>query len=87
MTGKVKWFDVKKGFGFILDEQGRDVFVHFSVIQDEGFRVLKDGEEVEYEKTEGPKGLQATVVRRPNKPPKQAQQPPKPNPSAPKASA
>lgn len=70
MIGKVKWFDVKKGFGFILDEQGRDVFVHFSVIQDQGFRVLKDGEEVEYEVSAGPKGLLATVVRRPNKPPK-----------------
>lgn len=68
MTGKVKWFDVKKGFGFILNPEGKDVFVHFSVIQSEGFRVLKDGEEVEYEQTTGPKGLTASVVRRLAKP-------------------
>lgn len=64
MTGKVKWFDVKKGFGFIINPDGKDVFVHFSVIEAEGFRVLKDGEEVEYEEVAGPKGLSATTVRR-----------------------
>lgn len=64
MTGKVKWFDVKKGFGFIINPDGKDVFVHFSVIEAEGFRVLKDGEEVEYEEVAGPKGLSATAVRR-----------------------
>lgn len=66
--GKVKWFDVKKGYGFILNAEGKDVFVHFSVINAEGFRVLKDGEEVEFEETAGPKGLLATAVRRLGKP-------------------
>lgn len=66
-TGKVKWFDVKKGFGFIQNAEGKDVFVHFSVIQSDGFRVLKDGEEVEFEETAGPKGLLASAVRRLNK--------------------
>lgn len=65
---KVKWFDVKKGYGFILSPEGKDVFVHFSVIQSDGFRTLKDGEDVEYEETTGPKGLQASVVRRLPKP-------------------
>lgn len=64
MVGKVKWFDVKKGFGFIINPEGKDVFVHFSVIDAEGFRLLKDGEEVEYEEIRGPKGLSASVVRR-----------------------
>lgn len=68
MKGKVKWFDVKKGYGFILNEEGKDVFVHFSVIHAEGFRVLKDGEEVEYEASAGPKGLLATSVKRLGKP-------------------
>ena len=63
-VGTVKWFDTKKGFGFILDELGRDVFVHYTVIQGEGFRRLVDGEAVEYELSEGPKGLLATNVRR-----------------------
>jgi CspA family cold shock protein len=62
--GTVKWFDAKKGFGFILNPDGRDVFVHFSSIQDEGFRSLKDGEQVEYEETEGTKGLHAAWVKR-----------------------
>lgn len=74
MKGKVKWFDVKKGYGFILNEEGKDVFVHFSVINAEGFRVLKDGEEVEYEASAGPKGLLATSVKRIGKPMKVAAQ-------------
>jgi CspA family cold shock protein len=63
-TGTVKWFDSKKGFGFILNPEGRDVFVHFSSIEGEGFRVLKDGERVCYEQLKGAKGLQARHVRR-----------------------
>ena len=64
LTGTVKWFDSKKGFGFIVDAQGRDVFVHFSSIGGEGFRALKDGEQVEYEEYSGEKGLSAKTVRR-----------------------
>ena len=61
-TGKVKWFDPKKGYGFILDEQGKDVFVHYSAIAGDGFRALKDGQTVNYEVVEGGKGLQAQNV-------------------------
>jgi CspA family cold shock protein len=61
--GIVKWFNDAKGFGFINNEKG-DVFVHYSVIQAEGFKTLKDGEEVQYELSEGPKGLNATKVIR-----------------------
>jgi len=62
--GKVKWFDGKKGFGFILPEDGNaDIFVHFSVIKsDNEFKTLKEGMKVEYEVTEGKKGLQAINV-------------------------
>jgi CspA family cold shock protein len=63
-TGTVKWFDSKKGFGFILNSQGKDVFVHFSCIEGDGFRALKDGESVEYEEITGEKGLLAKGVRR-----------------------
>jgi CspA family cold shock protein len=63
-TGTVKWFDAKKGFGFILNEQGKDVFVHFSSIEGDGFRSLKDGETVQYELVQGEKGLSAAKVRR-----------------------
>ena len=63
-VGTVKWFDCKKGFGFVLDDQGQDVFVHYTVIEGEGFRRLRDGEKVEYDVTQGPKGLCATRVRR-----------------------
>lgn len=63
-TGIVKWFDSKKGFGFLLNDAGRDVFVHFSCIEGDGFRSLKDGEKVEYEEIEGSKGLSAKAVRR-----------------------
>jgi len=62
--GTVKWFDSKKGFGFILNPLGKDVFVHFSSIDGDGFRSLKDGEQVEYEEVDGPKGLSALNVHR-----------------------
>jgi CspA family cold shock protein len=60
--GKVKWFNENKGFGFIEQENGDDVFVHFSVIQMEGFKTLAEGAEVEFEAVSGEKGLQATKV-------------------------
>ena len=63
-TGKVKWFDPKKGFGFILGDQGEDVFVHYTAIHGDGFRALKDGETVSYELVKGQKGLQARDVAR-----------------------
>jgi CspA family cold shock protein len=63
-TGKVKWFNDQKGFGFICSEQNRDVFVHHSVIEGEGYKTLEDGETVEYEAEDGPKGLKALKVRR-----------------------
>ena len=62
--GTVKWFDSKKGFGFIVGDEGEDVFVHFSVIQGDGFRSLKDGEAVDYEFDRGAKGLLARNVKR-----------------------
>jgi CspA family cold shock protein len=64
LKGTVKWFNDAKGFGFIEHTSGRDVFVHYSVIASEGFKTLKDGETVEYELKEGPKGLQASKVLR-----------------------
>jgi len=57
--GLVKWFNDAKGFGFIQHDNGKDVFVHYSVIETEGFKTLKDGEEVMYELREGDKGLNA----------------------------
>ena len=63
-SGQVKWFDSKKGFGFIVGPEGQDVFVHFSSIQGDGFRSLKDGEAVEYEMVQGDKGLSAAKVMR-----------------------
>ncbi|MBM7622572.1 cold-shock protein [Sporohalobacter salinus] len=61
-TGKVKWFDSKKGYGFIERPEEDDVFVHFSAIQEEGFKDLEEGVEVEFEVVEGDKGLQAENV-------------------------
>ncbi len=61
-TGKVKWFDPKKGYGFILGEKGADVFVHYTSIAGEGFKALKDGEIVDYEIIQGEKGFRARDV-------------------------
>ena len=61
--GRVKWFNDAKGFGFITRENGPDVFVHHTAIQAEGFRSLSEGQRVEFEVVQGPKGLQATNVR------------------------
>jgi CspA family cold shock protein len=64
-TGKVKWFNDQKGFGFIMSEQsGKDVFVHHTVIEGSGFKTLQENETVEYEFEDGPKGMKATKVRR-----------------------
>ena len=60
--GRVKWFNEKKGFGFISRDDGNDVFVHFSAIKRDGFKSLYEGDEVEFEVSQGPKGLQATNV-------------------------
>jgi CspA family cold shock protein len=60
--GTVKWFNEKKGYGFISQEDGTDVFVHFSAIEQEGFKTLREGDEVEFEITQGPKGAQASKV-------------------------
>ncbi|MCR6544337.1 cold shock domain-containing protein [Dehalobacterium formicoaceticum] len=62
MIGKVKWFNAEKGFGFIEREGGSDVFVHFSAIQSEGFKSLDEGQSVEFEIVEGPRGPQAANV-------------------------
>ncbi len=62
MTGVVKWFDSKKGYGFISVEGGDDVFVHFSAIRSDGYKTLDEGQKVEFETEHGPKGLQAVDV-------------------------
>ena len=63
MKGKVKWFNPEKGYGFIVSEDGKDVFVHFSAIQNvEGYKSLDDGQEVEFDIVDGPKGPQAANV-------------------------
>ena len=62
MTGKVKWFNAEKGYGFIEREDGGDVFVHFSALQMDGFKVLDEGEEVEFDVVNGEKGPQASNV-------------------------
>ena len=64
MKGTVKWFNAKKGYGFISDEEGKDVFVHFSALNMDGFKELKDGETVEFDVVEGEKGPQAANVVR-----------------------
>jgi CspA family cold shock protein len=62
VRGTVKWFNNQKGYGFITPESGADVFAHHSAIQDEGFKSLEEGQEVEFEIVTGPKGKQATMV-------------------------
>ncbi len=65
MVGNVKWFDLKKGYGFILGPEGKDVFVHYSNIEGEGFRCLREGAHVEFDLIQTPKGLAASHVRVP----------------------
>ena len=62
MTGKVKWFNAEKGYGFIESENGGDVFVHFSAIQSEGFKTLEEGQAVQFDVTQGNRGEQAANV-------------------------
>lgn len=64
--GKVKWFDSKKGFGFLLDPNGKDVFVHYTAIEGDGFRTLKRGDDVEFEVIEDDKGMHALKVVKKN---------------------
>jgi cold shock protein len=62
--GTVKWFNEQKGFGFITQDSGPDVFVHYSAIEDTGFKSLNEGDQVEFELTQGPKGPQAKAVKK-----------------------
>ena len=64
VKGTVKWFNASKGFGFLSQENGEDVFVHFSAIQGEGYKSLNEGDAVEFEVTTGPKGPQASNVKK-----------------------
>jgi len=61
-TGTVKWFNAKKGYGFISDDEGNDVFVHFSAVLMDGFKILEEGDKVQFEVTQGEKGPQAANV-------------------------
>lgn len=62
--GKVKWFNNQKGYGFITRDDGKDVFVHYSAITGDGYKTLNEGQEVDFEVTQGPKGEQATNVKK-----------------------
>jgi len=62
--GKIKWFSNQKGYGFVTCEDGKDVFIHFSAIVGDGYKSLAEGDEVEFEVTQGPKGDQATNVKK-----------------------
>ncbi len=62
--GTVKWFSNQKGYGFITQENGKDIFVHYSAVQGDGFKTLEEGQKVEFDVTQGPKGEQATNVRK-----------------------
>ncbi|CCV65587.1 Cold shock protein, DNA-binding [Paracholeplasma brassicae] len=64
MTGKVKWFDAEKGYGFISTSEGKDVFVHFSAIQADGYKSLAEGDQVEFEVKDGDRGPQAASIRK-----------------------
>ena len=64
MTGKVKWFNAAKGYGFITGDDGKEVFVHFSSIQSDGYKTLDEGQAVEYEVNDGDKGPQAVNVKK-----------------------
>ena len=64
MTGKVKWFNAAKGYGFITGDDGKEVFVHFSAIQVDGFKTLDEDQPVEYDVNDGPKGPQAANVKK-----------------------
>ena len=64
MQGKVKWFNAEKGYGFIEREDGDDVFVHYSAINEEGFKTLEEGQDVEFEIVEGARGPQAAIVEK-----------------------
>ncbi len=64
MTGTVKWFNSEKGYGFITTEEGNDVFVHYSAIDEEGFKTLDEGQKVEFEVVEGDRGPQASNVQK-----------------------